>query len=41
MKKIKSYKSKVYIKNFENIYENGKITVIKFGDIETEKQKFH
>ena len=31
---------KIYIKTFESIYKNGK-TIIKFGDIEIQKQKFH
>ena len=29
------------MKKFENIYKNRKKTIIKFGDIEIEKQKFH
>ena len=39
---MEDYKfKKIYIKSFESIYKNGKKTVIKFGSIEIQKQKFH
>ena len=36
---MENYKLKNIYKIFESIYKNGK-TIIKFGDIEIEKQKF-
>ena len=38
---MENYKLEKYIKIFGTIYKNGKKTIIKFGDIEIEKQKFH
>ena len=29
------------MKNFETIYQNGKKTIIKLGNVEIEKQIFH
>ena len=38
---MENYKLKnIYIQNFETIYKSGK-TIIKFGNIEIKKQKFH
>ena len=40
MKKVENYKLKKNIKIFEIIYKNGR-KIIKFGEIDIQKQKFH